>query len=82
MSVIPGAKARLCFVAATGAELFTRHTHVSHTRVWPNTETYTQAITACARVGEWQRALLLLEEMVKKVRGASSMPMLLAVFVA
>lgn len=44
---------------------------ISHTNthsVWPDTETYTQAITACARVGEWQRALVLLEEMVKKVR--------------
>ncbi len=40
----------------------------SPSSVWPDSATYTQAIAACAKVGEWQRALVVLEEMVKKVR--------------
>lgn len=39
--------------------------------MWPDSETYTQAIAACAKAGEWQRALLMLEEMVKKVRAGT-----------
>jgi pentatricopeptide repeat protein len=37
--------------------------------IWPDTVTYTAAISACGRAGEWQKALLLLEDMVKKVGG-------------
>jgi pentatricopeptide repeat protein len=35
--------------------------------VWPDAETYCGAMSACGQAGEWQRALILLEDMVKKV---------------
>jgi pentatricopeptide repeat protein len=37
-------------------------------RIWPDSGTYTSAIAVCGKAKEWQRALLLLEDMVKKVR--------------
>lgn len=35
--------------------------------MWPDAETYCGAMSACGQAGEWQRALILLEDMVKKV---------------